>query len=229
MRERIKNFIARVDELTLRERASVFAALVTVLFLGWYTYLVEPLQKQEAALQSELETRRGQLQTLSEQFVLSLQMQSADPNAANRDRLSQLRAEEKRIQEELRTATANLVAPEALPELLRQVLRSADGLTLASMSGLGSTPLVKPAGDGTLSPAHIAAGGDDVLEGAYRHGMQLQFSADFFTTLAYLRQLESLQWRFLWDSITYTVSEYPEATTSIRLYTLSLSPDWIGT
>jgi MSHA biogenesis protein MshJ len=223
MRERFKRVVVRIDELTLRERAVILAAVLVALFSGWHTYLIEPLQKEQKSLQAQLETRRGQLKSLSDQFVKTLAAQEKDPNAANRKKLAALRAEREGIQRELEEATASLVAPEALLGILQEMLRSQDGLNIVSLSGTGATPLVKP-------PAGDAAKGDgERIQGLYRHGVEIRFAADFPTTLRYLRQVESLPWRFFWDSISYSVSEHPRADVTIRLSTLSLKGHWIGT
>jgi len=42
-----------------------------------------------------------------------------------------------------------------------------------------------------------------------------------------LRRLEALEWNFFWDRIEFQVKDYPDSSASIRLYTLSLTSDWI--
>jgi MSHA biogenesis protein MshJ len=239
MLERLKKLIERIDELTLRERAVILAALLTLLFLGWYAYLIEPLKVTEKSLVSELERKRGQLQALNDQVTLMAEQQKKDPGAQARERLKQLREEEKLLSEELRGATANLVAPELMPEVLRSMLKSADGLTLISLRGLGSTPLLKAseatppektAGSKSAEPApQAAAQPPGVLDGAYKHGVQMEFTGDFFATLGFLRRLEALEWKFFWEAVTFDVNAYPQATATIRVFTLSLDQHWIGT
>jgi len=237
MLERLQKAIERIDELTLRERAIVLGAMLTLLFLGWYAYLIEPLKVTEKSLVSELERKRDQLQTLNEQFTLLADQQGKDPNAAARERLKQLRQEEQQLSAELHGATANLVAPELMPEVLRSMLKSADGLTLIGMRGLGSTPLLKAPDEKTKKAGVQAAPGAEpaaprapgVLDAAYKHGVQMEFSGDFFATLDFLRRLEALEWKFFWESVTFDVKEYPQATATVRVFTLSLDRNWIGT
>ena len=236
MLERLKKIIQRIDELTLRERAVVLGALLTLLFLGWYAYLIEPLKLTEKSLVSELDRKRGQLQMLNEQFTLMSEQQSRDPGAEARARLQQLRDEDKQLSAELRGATANLVAPELMPEVLRSMLKSAEGLTLVSMRGLGSTPLLKAAAEEKptrakppAKPAPPATPAPGVLDNAYRHGVQMEFSGDFFATLEFLRRLEALEWKFFWESVTFDVKNYPQAVATVRVFTLSLDKNWIGT
>jgi MSHA biogenesis protein MshJ len=236
--ERLQKYIARVDELTLRERAIVLAAMLTLLFLGWYAYLIEPLKLTEKTLVAELDKKRTQLQTLNDQFTLMADKQKQDPNALARERLQQLREEQKQMTEELRGATANLVAPELMPEVLRSMLKSADGLSLISMRGLGSTPLLQPVADAKTAkpdgkaapaPTEETPKSPDALNAAYRHGMQMEFSGDFFATLEFMRKLEALEWKFFWDNVNFVVTEYPQGVARISVFTLSLDRHWIGT
>ena len=47
-------------------------------------------------------------------------------------------------------------------------------------------------------------------------------------TLKYLEALESLDGSFFREGIDYQVTEYPDSRVMLKLYTLSLSPGWIG-
>lgn len=234
--DQVNRLIARIDDLTLRERAMVFGGLLTLLFLGWYAYLMEPLFNEETFLLSELDKKRAQFQALNDQFVLLTQRQGQDPDEANRKKLAELRAEEARLKEELDSATSHLVSSEVMPDLLRRVLNKSEGLSLVKLNGLGSVPLVPPTAapekEGKAAAAQsvkepVAENGE--LASAYKHGMQIQFTGDFFATLNYMRKLEQLEWGFFWESVDFTVAEYPGASASIRVFTLSLNPNWIGT
>lgn len=227
--EILKRYLDHIDELTLRERAVVFGGLITLLFLGWYAWLMEPLMKEEKVLAAELETRRQQFAELNAQFARMAEKRRLDPKAALRKRVSELRGETQHLQEELHGATQNLIPPELMPDVLRAVLKSSSGLRLVRVTGLGSRPLVDPSADGAGGSSAPRKEGEDVLDGAYRHGLRIEFQGDWFSTLEYLRRLEGLEWGFFWDSLRFRVGEYPQATTSITVYTLSLSRDWIGT
>jgi hypothetical protein len=62
----------------------------------------------------------------------------------------------------------------------------------------------------------------------YVHGLEMTFAGDFFSTLNYVKRLESLEWRFSWALVSLTLDEYPKAEVKIRLETLSLTEGWIG-
>lgn len=242
MLERLKKMVERIDGLTLRERAVILAALLALMFLGWYAYLIEPLRLEEKSLVSELDRKRGELKMLNEQFTLLSDKHKRDPGLEARERLTKLRNEQKQLTAELRGATENLVAPEMMPEVLRSMLKSADGLKLVGMRGLGSTPLLKrpdqdkPAQGAKPSPAKPAPSAEPaaavepgVLDNAYRHGVQVVFAGDFQSTLEFMRRLEGLEWKFFWESVTFDVQQYPQAVATVRVFTLSLDKNWIGT
>ncbi len=46
--------------------------------------------------------------------------------------------------------------------------------------------------------------------------------------LAYVRALESLESDFFWEALEIETITYPRNRIRLRVYTLSLSEDWIG-
>jgi MSHA biogenesis protein MshJ len=62
----------------------------------------------------------------------------------------------------------------------------------------------------------------------YRHGVELQLQGSYLGTLAYLKQLESLEWRFEWNALIFDIQDYPVGTVTIEVYTYSTERDWIG-
>lgn len=240
----LQRLFDRVDELTLRERAIVLAGMLIVFFLAWYSYLMEPLAKTQKFLLTELNQKHHQIQALNEQFELLTLRHIKDPNAANRTKLAKLRAEIAKVTKQVESRTSTLVSPDVMPDVLRRVLEESSGLNLLALKGLGSSPLVKaeppPARASKRRTVHKAAGrkvvnsrrradADAGLGNAYKHGMEIQFSGDFFSTLDYMRKLEKLPWGFYWGEVDFKVKKYPQAKASIRLFTLSLDSKWIGT
>ena len=64
--------------------------------------------------------------------------------------------------------------------------------------------------------------------GLYRHGLRVEFFGGYLETIAYLRALESLQSRFLWEALAFDVEQYPRSRVAITVYSLSLDDAWIG-
>lgn len=223
----IEKFLTRIDELSLRERAIVFGGVLIILFLGWYTWMMEPLMKEEKRLLSELDGKRSQLSTLNAQFEQMTAVMATNPEEAMRNKIIKLNRQIAGGEEDLKAATANLVAPESMPGILRKVLDKSRGLTLLKLSGLGGTPLLVEAGNGNGNKGGKGTAGKSDLGAAYKHGMKIEFRGNFFQTLDYMRALEDLKQGFFWDEVKFEVQDYPDSVTTLTLYTLSLNPDWI--
>jgi MSHA biogenesis protein MshJ len=114
-----------------------------------------------------------------------------------------------------------------MAEVLKNVLGKSGKLTLLGLTGLGAQPLT-----GLPAAAQAPAGKPEVppvaTVVAYRHGLRIEVAGSYLDVLAYLHGLETLPWKFLWDSVDYKVKSYPQGTATIVVYTLSLDPAWIG-
>ena len=128
-----------------------------------------------------------------------------------------------------------LSLPKDMPKILETVLHKTGGLTLLRLQSLGVSPLiVKEEDSDKVNSNNIKHTNEsetkltaDNIDNAYRHGLRIEFNGDYLTTLDYLRSLEDLEWGFFWDNFKLTVNEYPDATASIEIFTLSLNKDWI--
>lgn len=226
--EKLKFYLARIDDLSIRERGIVMTGVLIILFLGWYTWLMEPILKEQTLLQQQLGEKSDQLQTLNSQLDEMSRRLNSDPEETERARLQALREEIRMGQEALQQATVNLVTPEQMPDILQQVLNRTTGLSLIRLQGLGATPLLDESQGGTPAGTEPAGGAREGLSAAYRHGMKIEFRGGFLETLAYIDALEKLASGFFWEGIDYKVAEYPLAVTTLTLYTISLDSNWIS-
>ena len=170
--------------------------------------------------------------TLVSRFQELMKTSQEDPNAVNIARLKTLRSNLVEVQADLESSTANLVSPKDMPKILETVLHKIGGLTLQNLKSLGVTPIVaKDETEATVVSDSISNDEKltaDNIDNAYRHGLRIEISGDYLTTLDYLRKLEELEWGFFWDNFNLTVNEYPDANIAIEIFTLSLNKEWIG-
>ena len=61
----------------------------------------------------------------------------------------------------------------------------------------------------------------------FAHGFEMALSGNYFQTLSFLQHLEKMS-GFYWQALDYEVEDYPNATITLQLNTLSLEEDWIG-
>jgi len=225
----IKEQLEKIDNLSLRERIILLVGGFILIFIIWFNFFYEPLKAEKEALRTGIEQKRSETETLALQLQVLQERKQTDPNEDNRQRREQLLADIGQSRNEIINATTYLVAPERMPELLKSILTKIEGLQLVKLNGLGKTPLLETAEkEENGNKADAVAGTGDEFDIAYKHGMKIVFEGDFFSTLEYIKKLESLEWRFFWDSIEFKVEDYPRSLSSVTLYTLSLDQNWIG-
>ncbi len=232
--EQLKKIAEKIDSLSLRERAIVFIAIIVVIYTSWNSFLMDPLELEHKKIITNLSKKNAERLVLVTSLQDSMKQNEVDPDAENILKLKSLRSKLINIQADLETSTANLVSPKDMPKILETVLHKTGGLTLNNLRSLGVTSLItKVQVEGDVAVNEAVATSDskltaDNIDNAYKHGLRIEFTGDYLTTLEYLKSLEELEWGFFWDSFELNVNEYPEAKTSVEIFTLSLREEWIG-
>ncbi len=227
MKLHVETWLSRIDALTLRERLLALGALAVVVYTLWNEALMAPLETQRLEREARIEQLRGEMAALGAEAAAFGAAQDVDPDRENRDRREALLAEIAALDAALRERTAQLIAPQSMARVLEEVLRNTRGLSLVSARSLDPEPIFDDDGEksGTTS---AAATRKDETPAVYRHAFQLEFQGGFPETVAYLRAIEALPWKFRWDALEYTVEEWPRARIVLTVSTLSLSEGWIG-
>lgn len=223
--DRIRDLLARIDALSLRERAILLVGALAVIYFVWDLLLLQPLEVERQRIQGQMLTNDAEFVALGEELDKLDPARSQAQSRSRREQLAQLRKQAKTLEGELAGTMVHLVPPAEMTRLLEMVLQRTQGLELHKVSGLGSSTV-------ELGPGPATAGGTPsstvTAASLFRHGLRIEFSGDFYSTLSYLQQLEGLQWKFFWDSIDFKVGQYPASVTTISVFTLSLHDRWIG-
>jgi MSHA biogenesis protein MshJ len=205
--------LARFDALSMRERALVAGAAFIGIVLLWVAIVFDPMSAKQRALNAELTTLRQSIQLTA----LSIQeTAAADPTLLAQREESKLKEQLAQINTQLAAKSAGLIAPERMVQVIHDVLSRQHGVTLVSLHNSPVTTLVTGA-------AHGAQSG-----GPYVHPVEIVVEGTYLDVLAYLRALESLEWRFYWRLLELESTAYPRNRVRIELSTLSLDKDWIG-
>lgn len=206
------------NQRPLRERVLLVLAVSAVLLYVSYLLLLQPLGHRTELTRQEIvqmQNRQMELQALTQAVEAR---KNVDPDRRNRLRLAALESEIARMKEELRAGLENLVSPEEMPALLKELLTQQKKLRLLSLEN--------------QDPERIVLGNSDTPDSGsatlYRHPLRMKFSGDYMTLLQYLRQLEQLPRTLVWERVDIATDEYPEATVNLEVYTLSLKEGWIG-
>lgn len=226
--EKLRQLAARINALSYRERILAAATTGIVLLFLWDGMLLHDQLERRAALRNEVGALQAE-KTAADSMQASLEQSlRQDPNEQEKNRLELYTQEINRIDEVLKTKTVEFVSPQQMVEVLKALIDKEPGLQLTRLESTG--PVSPIAGREGQTPADkaVAAVSEAAGPNVYVHGMELSFSGDYFSTLRYVKQLESLRWRFAWSAMTLTMKKYPRAEVWIRLETLSLTEGWIG-
>lgn len=214
----------RVDAMTLRERAMIFAALVLVIVLPAYAFVIEPAFKTQRELLARIHQNQSQAESARRE-IQKLLGASDDAVAGEGAKLRALQARIAQTEKAIETAQGRLVAPQRIPELLRDVLARHGDVKLVSLrvvpgAPVGATPAPAPAG----VPADAKSAASPAQAAFYRHGLEIAVRGDYFALLRYIADLEKLPWALIWGDLAFEVRRHPEIELRFTLYTLSGDP-----
>lgn len=208
------------DGRPLRERGALLLAAAVVLLFLVNLIVLEPLGRKRSALQGELARLQTAVTELGAQEKVILARRTVDPDSQRRKRLAVLEEEAAKLQKRLVSNIVNLVPPEEMVKLLRQLLAEQKGLTLVSLENMAPEQV------------NISSGGAEGEQQAslrvYRHSLKLVFTGKYLDLLQYLRRLQQLERILIWEEVDIETEEYPQATVRLQVHTISLSQGWIG-
>lgn len=197
-----KSLAARIDDMSLRERAMMFASACLAILVLSHVLLIEPALRSQKALIERVTRNQTQINSVRAEIGKIVQ---AEAGGGRHPEAEAIRALERRIEQAgdaMAQRSRGFVAPERLPALLREMVGAASRVRLESLELLPGTPL--PA-SGEL----------------YRHGVELKLRGSYFDLLACLEDLEALPAVVLWGKVALHVERYPEVQLELVLYTVS--------
>lgn len=225
MKQYWERYSALLNARNARERALIFVMVLVVALALLNALLLDPLLARKKRLSFDASQQQTQIQQLQAQIGGILAGGKADPDAATRIRLAALNQKLEQNRALLQGVQQSLVPPEKMARLLEDVLTQNRNLRLVSFRTLPvSGVLEKPAaaavpGAGEKEPAGPAI---------YKHGVEIALSGSYAELTQYLDTMEKLPWRMIWGKAEMRVEEYPRATLTITLYTLSMDKAWMA-
>lgn len=218
----------RYRALSVRERALVAVTLLAATWGVWQLTLGDGQRAANQALQVSVSELENRLQGARSELNQLERGAAVDPNERLRRERDRLDGKLRRMDASLGTLLDRFVAPERMPALLEDVMQRHAGLTLVRIESLPAEPM--EVSSAAPTPADAAADPAASAPGMliYRHPLRMEFQGGYFDVLAYLAQLEAGSWQFGWRRLDYRVADYPIATVTVEIETLSRERSWIG-
>jgi MSHA biogenesis protein MshJ len=237
MKQYWQRIVLRIDVLSLRERAMIFAAAAVILITLVNTVLLEPQFAKQKQLSERIRQEQEKIAEIQAEIQQKVKSQAIDPDAATRMRLQALKQQSAQMQGAMRDVQKGLVSPDKMSELLESILKQNGRLRLVSLKTLPVTGLNemvatenKTAGEktatATVSPAKQES--QPAAGFVYRHGVEIMVQGGYLDMMNYMAALEAMPWQVFWGKAKLSVDEYPKATLTLTLFTLSLDKAWLN-
>jgi MSHA biogenesis protein MshJ len=201
-----------LNTMSLRERALVAITLIALTWSGWLNSVGGDVIDSKARVERDIARLAADLkmEVVERQRLQAIDNKDYKTLLSQRDVLSESVQERQR---ELENLLNEFIAPRDVPNLLEDILRQHRGLRLVKLE--------------SLEPQGLLADSDDA-EQIFRHPIRLQLEGGYLDTYAYLVALEGSRWQLGWRRLAYTVQDYPTATITIEVETLSRDKDFLG-
>ena len=239
MKQYWQRIVLRIDALTLRERAMIFAMAAVVLTTLVNVVLLDPQFAKQKQLSERIKQEQETIAGIQAEIQQKVKSQAIDPDAANRARLQTLKEQSSQMQGAMRDVQKGLVSPDKMSELLESILKRNGRLRLVSLKTLPVTGLnemvateSKTAGEKTAAatapPAKDKQDSQPAAGFVYRHGVEIMVEGGYLDMMNYMAALEAMPWQLFWGRAKLSVDEYPRATLTLTLFTLSLDKAWLN-
>ena len=205
MKQHWENFINKVDSMSLRERALIFAAAAFMLVALTKTLFLDPLLVEQKKLSTKVQQQQEKMKAVQAELDATSQARKdveSSPLRQNIELAKQRLAEGEITQQGLRE---HLVPPEKMPELLEQVLNQNGRLKLISLQTLPAT----------------------LDKQVFKHSVQMTVRGSYLDILKYLTDIEQSPMQMFWGKAEMKVTQHPEIELKLTLYTLSLDKTWL--
>lgn len=223
MREQIGKIAAKINDLSLRERALIFAAAAFLVVSLIDSLFLNPLLQQQKRLSAQVVQQQERMKEIQAQLAALLQAKQADASSPQRERIRQLRQQIADGDAYLKGRRDKLVPPERMAALLEQMLKRNGRLQLVAMSTLPVTPFIEKSTDSAIAQSPV----DGQERQMYKHGVQITVRGSYADLLQYLSTLEKLPTRMFWGTARMNVAQHPTIELTLTLYTLSLDKTWL--
>jgi MSHA biogenesis protein MshJ len=238
MKRNWNKVVQKIDGLSLRERVVVFVMAALILATLVNSLALDPLFEKQKQLTQRLKQEQSQIAGIQVEIQQKVKAQADDPDASNRSRLQALLKQSGDMQMALRDMQKGLVSPDKMVELLDGILKRNGALRLVSLKKLPASNLNDsvassnarntPEKTGEAPPSAGKKAAVPILDAVYKHGVEITVQGSYLEMMSYMAELESMPWQLLWATVRLNVDEYPKASLTLTLFTLSLDKKWLN-
>jgi MSHA biogenesis protein MshJ len=226
----IKDFMEKIDNRILRERVLIFITSLAVVFLLWNFLVQARFDKERATLENQQKQVSTEQKELDAKIMSLTMAMVGDPAIIKKNSIAKLQTDIADVESRLAGLSQGLVSADQLPKILEDVLQRTVSVRLLQVRTLAATEVQLSAAAPAVSEGNnnaaekVATGGT----GVYKHGVLIRVAGSYAQLIQLMTEIEALQWKFYWESLDYSVKQYPNAEIDIRVFTLSSEEGLLG-
>lgn len=225
---------AKIDDMSLRERAMIFAAACFVMISLINSMLLDPLLAKQKILSAQVVQQQEKMKGLQAEIQSLMQAKHDDESSPLRIHTVQLKQQLLELDGYLQSRSSRLVEPDKMADLLKQVLTKNSGLQLVGLKTLPVSLLIEKQSSvngADQSVLAVQVNDGQILPGAqkqiFKHGVQISVRGGYLDLLRYVSMLEKMPAQMFWGEVSLNVEQYPYSVLTLTLYTLSLDKTWL--
>ncbi len=176
-----------------RERIALLLTGWVIIYTVWYIFLYNPVQSERLLMKQESTTLEKQI------AIFTTETKKIESEATERVKNKKQTTDQSKFGIASASDADNIIKQMLNIDHKVQFINLKSGKQI-TQDTTNTTELAKP------------------LTG---NNVEITFNSDYFNTISYLAQLESLPWCLSWNSILYKVNNYPLATVTINLLIVS--------
>lgn len=222
MEQQIAEIKAKLAALDERERWLVLLAGALLLFFMSNTFLLTPLNQKQKQLHAEIDDYQAQVDGVNQQIDLLAQTPVDQEASIYQGQLAALQKEIAAQQLEMAAIEGNLVLPEQMPYVLKDLMQSHQAIRLVSMETLAPSQYLE------AKPIASQTADQSADLSLYKHAFSIVLSGRYLDLMQYAASLQRLPSAVLWESASLRTVDYPINELTLNLYTLSVDERWLS-
>jgi MSHA biogenesis protein MshJ len=224
----------------------IACALFVIVYAVINSILISPVLARQKTIQNDLDADQTQIQGLTQQINNYAHQNIVDPDALNKQHISDLQSHLGLLESQLSGLETTLINPNKMPELLRSLLKKNGKLKLIELKTLPTKGLLEvETVDKSVSSADSATNAANEANNmhknviskqdapVYKHGVEITVEGRYLDLLDYVSDLEQMPWHILWSKAALNEDKNDEITwpanrLKLTVYTLSLDKTWLS-
>jgi len=226
MKQHWENILDKIDSMSLRERALIFAAAAFLLVSLIKASFLDPLLTEQKKLSAQMAQQQQDMKLIQQQVEASVQAKNNIEHSPTKIRLLAAKQQLADSNVFLKGYRERLVEPDKMAQLLQQVLNQNRHLQLVNLKTLPVTPLLEK----KIGAKSIVSKLNNVPvldKQVFKHGVELTIRGKYLDLMRYLKSIENLPTQMFWGRAEMHVDRYPTVSLTLTLYTLSLDETWL--